>query len=285
MSATPVIASSVSRRLLGAALRRYREDLGLDLDDAARVLEADRSKISRIETGQRGIRVTDLRLLFAEYGVGDDARDALEALARPRGAQAWWRGYGTLSAADRELLPLEAAASQILIWEPQRVPDLLQTPGYARALSTCGAVSGDDVEREDAVAMLADRQNAILDERKTPVTALVAESSLRQPVAEPWVIREQIGVLVMMADNIEHVTICVLPLSASTQCAATRPGTVFRFGGTPEMAAVHLPGPQGGTFLDHPSDTAACIRAFEQLRDVALSPEASARRLRELAAR
>jgi transcriptional regulator with XRE-family HTH domain len=280
MSARPDTAPAVGRRLLGAALRRYRENLGLDLEDAARILDSDRSKISRIETGQRGIRVTDLRLLLAEYGIGDDTRDALEAIARPRGAQAWWRGYPTVPAAHRELLPLEAAASEILTWDPQRVPDLLQTPGYARALAACG----DDDACEDAAVMLADRQNAILDERQTPVTALIAEPSLRQPVAEPWIVREQVGALATMAAVIEHVTIRVLPLSASAQIVATRPVTVFRFG-TTKMAAVHLPGPQGGTFLDQPADTAACTRAFDQLRGSALSPEASARRLRELAAR
>jgi transcriptional regulator with XRE-family HTH domain len=47
-------APSARRLLIGAALRRYREDLGFILEDAARVLECDRSKISRIETGQRG---------------------------------------------------------------------------------------------------------------------------------------------------------------------------------------------------------------------------------------
>jgi hypothetical protein len=36
----------VRRRLLGAALRRYRESLGYRLDDVARILECDRSKIS-----------------------------------------------------------------------------------------------------------------------------------------------------------------------------------------------------------------------------------------------
>ena len=44
-------APSARRLLIGAALRRYREDLGFILEDAARVLECDRSKISRIETG------------------------------------------------------------------------------------------------------------------------------------------------------------------------------------------------------------------------------------------
>ena len=57
MTGTP----PVRRRLLGAALRRYREHLGYGLDEAARILECDRSKISRIETGQRGIRAKELR--------------------------------------------------------------------------------------------------------------------------------------------------------------------------------------------------------------------------------
>jgi transcriptional regulator with XRE-family HTH domain len=52
----------VQRRLVGAALRRYRERLGYRLEDAARVLECNPSKISRIETGQRGIRPLELRM-------------------------------------------------------------------------------------------------------------------------------------------------------------------------------------------------------------------------------
>ena len=74
----------VRRRLLGGALRRYRENLGYALDDAARILECDRSKISRIETGQRGIRPKELRELLTEYGVPDREQAALLAIAQPR---------------------------------------------------------------------------------------------------------------------------------------------------------------------------------------------------------
>ena len=69
------------RRLVGGALRRYRENAGYTLEDAARVLECDRSKISRIETGQRGIRPKELRELLAEYGVPDSEQAALVAIA------------------------------------------------------------------------------------------------------------------------------------------------------------------------------------------------------------
>jgi transcriptional regulator with XRE-family HTH domain len=62
----------VRRRLVGGALRRYRENVGYALEDAARVLECDRSKISRIETGQRGIRPKELRA--AALSAADSAR-------------------------------------------------------------------------------------------------------------------------------------------------------------------------------------------------------------------
>ena len=67
-----VSAPPVRRRLVGRALRRYRETLGYTLDDAARMLECDRSKISRIETGERGIRAKELRELLAEYGIAEE---------------------------------------------------------------------------------------------------------------------------------------------------------------------------------------------------------------------
>ena len=83
----------VRRRLVGAALRRYRENVGYTLDDAARVLDCDRSKISRVETGQRGIRPKELRELLAEYGVPDGEQDALAVIAGRGGPRGWPDSY------------------------------------------------------------------------------------------------------------------------------------------------------------------------------------------------
>jgi len=52
-----IAAPSARRRLIGGALRRYREGIAYTLEDSARCLGCDRSRISRIETGQRGISV------------------------------------------------------------------------------------------------------------------------------------------------------------------------------------------------------------------------------------
>ena len=108
----------VRRRLVGQALRRYRENLGLTLEDAARTLSCDRSKISRIETGQRGIRGKELRLLLAEYGIGEKQQATLAGIADPHGAHAWCAKYAdVLPDAGRDyLLPddVKAVAEVVL---------------------------------------------------------------------------------------------------------------------------------------------------------------------------
>src|ERR1700733_12219672 len=87
-----VPAPPVRRRLVGRALRQYREAMGYTLEDAARILECDRSKVSRIESGQRGIRGKELRELLAEYGVAGKEQAVLELLANPRAGRGWFEG-------------------------------------------------------------------------------------------------------------------------------------------------------------------------------------------------
>ena len=129
-------APPVRRRLVGGALRRYREYLGYTLDDAAGILECDRSKISRVETGQRGIRGKELRELLTEYGVSDEQQKILTTLANPRGALGRQLDYAdAFPGAWQDYLILEAAATKISVYEPQRIPALLQTPAYAQEMA------------------------------------------------------------------------------------------------------------------------------------------------------
>jgi transcriptional regulator with XRE-family HTH domain len=116
----------VRRRLLGGALRRYRENLALALEDAAKVLECDRSKISRIETGQRGIRAKELRELLTEYGVPETEQHALTLLARHDGHGGWWAAHaGIVPESSQDYLIMEAAATELMVYDPQ----LVSSPG------------------------------------------------------------------------------------------------------------------------------------------------------------
>ena len=150
------------RRLVGGALRRYREYVGYALEDAARVLECDRSKISRIETGQRGIRPKELRELLTEYGVPDGEQAALVAIASRGGQRGWWHRYAdVLPGPYLDYVIMESAAAEIMTYEAQLVPDLLQTDDYARAVVAAQARHATAPQREEAVAVKAQRRRAV----------------------------------------------------------------------------------------------------------------------------
>jgi transcriptional regulator with XRE-family HTH domain len=70
---------SVRCRLIGASLRGYREQAGRTIADAAQLLDCDKSKVSRIEAGTRGIRPEELRKLPADLQARAVAATTLSA--------------------------------------------------------------------------------------------------------------------------------------------------------------------------------------------------------------
>jgi transcriptional regulator with XRE-family HTH domain len=166
------------QRLIGATLRRYREDAGYDLPEAARILRCDRSKVSRIEAGERGIRLAELRELLDEYGTDEPARDTLEALAQAT-RYGWWQDYRRiLSAGYLDLLIAESVAAQITIYAPLQVPELLHTGDYARAVALACSGGAEQVA-DAAVAAAMARQQAVLHESGTTVAVVLGEAALR----------------------------------------------------------------------------------------------------------
>ena len=286
MTGTP----PVRRRLLGAALRRYREALGYGLEDAARILECDRSKISRIETGQRGIRVKELRELLTEYGVPAEEQAALIAVAHRGRTHGWWDDYGdVLSDTAQDFVIMEAAASEILDYEPQQVPDLLQTADYARAVADADTSLTSESQRAHAVEVKLIRQQIVLGERRPRFDVVIGEAALRQLVGGTGLMRTQLTALAAVADEGEAgpdaaVALRILPFADGAYAAAGGgPMTVLRFSETPSLGVIHLAALSGGVSLDGQEQVALYLRAFAQLRAVALAPAESARLLRTLA--
>jgi transcriptional regulator with XRE-family HTH domain len=276
----------VRRRLVGRALRRYRENLGYALEDAAQVLECDRSKISRIETGQRGIRAKELQELLTEYGVDEQGQAALAAIADPRAARGWWRAYAdVVPGLFQDYLTLEMAASQILVYEAQQVPGLMQTPDYARAVAAADPALIDGAAVDRAVEARLARQRAVLGERKPDVTMVIGEAALRQAIGTAAVMRAQLASLARIARDSGRLTVQVLPSGSGAHAAAGIGSmSILQFADAPGLGVVHLTGVAGGVCLDGTAELAAYGHAFEQLRAFALQPAASARLLQELAA-
>jgi transcriptional regulator with XRE-family HTH domain len=275
-------APPLRRRIIGGALRRYRENLGYTLDDAARILECDRSKVSRIETGQRGIRGKELRELLTEYGIDGQQQAILGAMADPRGMRGRYGMYAdVLPEAWQDYLLLETSASRILAYEAQRIPALLQTPDYARALAETDPGLADDDARDRAVEATLTRQNAILSERKPDIHLIIGEAALHQEVGGPEVMEGQFGLLAGVSGDSGVITVQILPFSSGAH-AASGVGAlaILQFSEAPGLGVVHLGGAGGGVCLESQDDLAVHARVFEQLRAFALSPAQSARLLR-----
>jgi transcriptional regulator with XRE-family HTH domain len=286
MTATP----PVRRRLLGAALRRYRENLGFRLEEAARILDCDRSKISRIETGQRGISAKELRELLTEYGVPDGEQAALLAVAHRGRQHGWWQGYqDVLSDAGQDYVIMEAAASEICVYDVHQVPDLLQTPDYARAVADADPAFDTDEARAQAVEVKLARQRGVLAERHPRLEFVIGEAALHQSVGGAEVMRQQLARLAALADGsaraaVPGVSLQVLPFTAGADAAAgSGPMTILRFANPPGLGVIHLPALCGGVSLEGREDVACHIRAFAHLRTAALTPAASAGLLRAMA--
>jgi hypothetical protein len=259
--------------------------LGYTLDDAARVLECDRSKISRIETGQRGIRAKELRELFAEYGIADEQQAILTAMADPRGAFGWHRDYAdVLPGAWHDYLILEAGASKISVYEAQRIPALLQSPAYARELAEADPGLADSDARDRAVEAMLARQKAILGDRKPEIHVVIGEAALRQEVGGRDILEGQLGLLAGISGDSGRMTLQILPFSSGAH-AAVGVGSlaVLQFAEAPGLGIVHLGGVTGGVCLETQADLAVHAHVFEQLRAFALSPAQSALHLRGLA--
>ena len=276
----------IRRRLLGAALRRHRESLGYRLDDAARILECDRSKISRIESGQRGIRPRDLRDLLNEYGVAEPEQQTLTAIAHPHRVRGWWQPYAdALPGIWLDYLITEAAASRIQAYQPQQVPDLLQIQEYALAVPAADPSLSADPQNLVLEAMLT-RQRLILGERRPELAVVIGEAALHQVVGGTDVMRAQLAHLAEVTTTYPQIAVQVLPFAGSPHPAGVSgPFSILRFADAPSLGVVHLPGPNDGIFVDSPPDVASHARAFTLLSASALTPAATTQLLRDIAVR
>jgi transcriptional regulator with XRE-family HTH domain len=290
----------VRRRLLGAALREYRESLGFNLDEAARILGCDRSKVSRVETGERGIRAGELEELLTEYGVPAAEREALLAVAHRGRESGWWLDYrDVLPAAAQDYVIMEIAATEIACYEATQVPDLLQTPGYMRAVAAADARCATSEQQAHAVEVKLNRQRIVVSGRASRLDVVVTEGALRQVVGPPRVMREQLGRLATLAETgfadglpdadvpeegRSRVSLRVLPFTAGAHAAVGCGSvTLLRFAQAPEIGVVHLAALSGGVSLAGREEVVRYTGMFARLRSAALPPSRSAHLIQAIA--
>ena len=260
---------TLQRRRLGKALKRARERAGLTQEDAAEQVDGAASKISRIELGQSGLKLTDLNVLLQLYGVNVELAEQMRDLARAGRKRGRWSAYrNVIPNWFRSYLDLEEDASEIRWYQPEVVPGILQTEAYIRAVYTTATPRTADDEVDRFVRMRLDRQ-AVLVQDESTLHFILSEAGLRRTFGGLALMAEQLRHIAAVAGQ-ANVELQVLPLAAQTYCPASFGFTVLRFDHDANTDVVYLEDYTDAAYLDEPDPVRAYNALWNRLSAAAL---------------
>ena len=273
---------TVRSRRVGSELRRLREAAGATTAQAAELLSCSPAKISRIENGIVSVRLVDLRLLLGRYGDEDQEHRAyLERLARESNKRGWWQDYGdTIPPYYADFIGLEADASYIKTWEPTTVPGILQTPEYARAvmLANPAMISPDKLDK--FISIRRERQARLEQDTDARLDAVIWEAALITTVGSDGIQRGQLERLLDLMSR-PNISVQVLPLEAGDQASMSGSFVLFSFGSERAVSTVFVENLTSSQYLEMDQELRGYTLVFDALRSAALSPAASAARIRQ----
>lgn len=243
---------------------------GWTAEEVAKHLLVSPSKISRQETGQRGVSQRDIRDLCDLYGVEGDQRQQLIDLASEGKQRAPWQPTGLPYST---YMGLEAEAISISDYGLCVLPGLLQTPEYARAVVEAAVPKWVPEIVEQRVQGRLDRQERILAAPGAPrFEAVVDESVLHRVVGSPAVMRAQLEQLLVLCEQ-PTITLRVIPYAAGALPAVNNKFIILRFASPNVADTVFVEGLTDDLYLKEPHEVEIYSTTFRALMDLAAGPD------------
>jgi len=268
---------SVRARRLAAELRRFRETSGRTGEEVAKRLRWSPSKVSRIETANSTVTISDLRRLLNLYQVSDSSRSRLEELCQTASQRGWWVEVDdTLRQGFLTLLELEDDVESVRCFASMVVPGLLQTETYAQEIMRPARLFTPAGELSRRVTIRMTRQKVLTKDTPMKLTVILDEAVLRRQMGGPEVMREQFSRL-LERSRLPNIELQVLPFTAGSHAAMAGTFTILHF---PESIstdsdAVYLENLTSDGFIEDEREVDRYSRVFEELRELALSAEES----------
>ncbi|HEY0472686.1 MAG TPA: helix-turn-helix transcriptional regulator [Kribbella sp.] len=267
------------RIMLGAHLRRLREDSGISRSDAGWAIRGSESKISRLELGRVGFKVRDVEDLLTLYKVDDpEQRERLLTLAREANNPGWWQRYDDLTPTwFHSYLGLEMAADLIRTFELQFVPGLLQTQEYARAVVQLGRDRPlPEAEVDRLVTLRMSRQVVLTRKQPARLWAVIDEAVLRRPIGGNAVFRAQLEYL-LEASRRHNVTLQIIPFDEGGYPATGGAFSLLRFTEPDLPDVVYIEHLTSAVYLDKREDLDMYVVTMDALAVAAGLPRATER--------
>ncbi len=269
---------TLRRRQLGARLRELRLQADLTIDQVATQLMVSAAKISRIETGDRGVTLRDVRDLCDLYEAVPEDRERLMRLARQSRERAWWQEYGL---PFPKFVGLEAGAASIDDFKSGVVPGLLQTEDYARTVLEATLPDSDPDMVRRLLEARRERQRLLSGDPPVRLNVVLDEAAVRRVVGGAAVMRGQVQALIDRAEMVS-VEVQLLRFEAGAHPALESNFTFYHF--DEEVSdVVYVEGLLGEYYLEGPTDLTRYRQVFDRLRSIALAPRESVLALSKIA--
>ncbi|KRD17933.1 helix-turn-helix transcriptional regulator [Streptomyces sp. Root264] len=267
--------SAAEQRLrLRTELRRARQAAGMTQRQVAERMEWSSSKLLRIESGEVGISVNDLRALLVTYGLTDRRMiDTFLDLARGSRKMPYAEYRDVLSKEFVQFLALEASASICRYFNNIQLPRLLQTEEYARAIAE-SYVGGSLSEPHDRMleAQLS-RQDLLQGDEGPQVHVILDEAVLHRQVGGRRVMYAQLLRIVELCDH-PRVTVGVIPYDKGAHPGMRGPFTLFEFAADGMPDSLHLENPGGeSSSTTLAEETRPYLERFLQLEDLSIKQD------------
>jgi transcriptional regulator with XRE-family HTH domain len=273
---------TVRGRELGAELKRLWEQVGLNGTKIAAHLGWSQGRISRLQSGKRVGSEVQVANALGFLGVVDDAEiTRLTRICRDVHDRSWLRSHDGRSPDELRTLQFEErAATMIVEYAPQVLPDLLQTEDYTRALLYHAGLTPAALDRQ----VQARRQRHSLFARLRPPTLVfyLGEQALHTPIGDTRIRDDQLFRLTHLA-ALPHCTIRILPTPYSPAELLCEP---FRLLIYPEFdPVIYVRNLTTSLFLEDPDDLTPYTALLNHLDQTALDPDQSRELLHRLAHR
>jgi transcriptional regulator with XRE-family HTH domain len=247
----------------GAELRRRRTAAGMSQDQLGQAITYSAALVGRIEVGERMPSPDLAQCCDDALATGGLFAHLRQSMDSDMHAYPLW---------FREFVEREREATGIKEFSALAIPGLLQTGDYARALFRACKPADTDEEIEQHVAARLERQR-ILDRAKPPMMwVVVDEGVLRRSVGGTRVFCDQLTHLTNVARH-PGVVLQVMPFAAGGHAGLLGEFTLLSLTDGHDLA--YTESVESARLIEHSDEIAAFNLAFDLIRAVALSPEAS----------
>lgn len=266
MPMSPSSSAQAARENVARRLRDLRRNAGLTVTELASACSWHHAKTSRIENARTPPSPTDIRLWCRATGATDQAPDLIAASQDAESLYREWRQRvrAGLAKLQNSYVELYRSTELLRVYSPVLVPGLLQSEGYARALLSMSArfhgVPDDAVEAATARV----RRAQVIHEPGHRFVFLIEEAVLYYQLGDAEAMAAQLGYL-LTAGALPQVSFGIIP--AATRERVLWPQETFDVHDD-TLASVELATAEVN--ITQPSEIALYIRAFEQLRSMAV---------------